>query len=298
MNLDWAVETNRLTKRYGGTMALDGLDLTIPRGSLCGLAGMNGAGKTTTLRLLLGMSRPDSGEARVCGLPIQPESSSVAIRKRATLLPEEKALFPYMKVGQIIRFTRGFYPHWRTDLERKLMGSFELPLEACVTKLSKGKLGQLHLLLSLCRGVELIFLDEPTDGLDPVATEQALAAMVSLVAEGDSTIVFCSHRLNEIEQVADWLSIVDRGRALLSASLDEVKSSTRRVTAVFDGTAETARSALAANRHRVQVEGRTLSWIDTRDWRESVAAAHALGAQSVQAEPVGLRELFLELVKS
>jgi ABC-2 type transport system ATP-binding protein len=259
---------------------------------------MNGAGKTTTLRLLLGMAMPDRGAASVCGLPVQPESSSVQIRARAALLPEQKDLFPYMNAGQVLRYTRGFYPRWRHDLEKRLVEEFGIPLHTCVTRLSKGKLGQLHLVLALCRGVEVVFLDEPTDGLDPVATERALTAMVELVAEGSTTVVFCSHRLNEIEQVSDYLCLIHEGRLLLDGALDELKASTRRIVATFDSGLEQARDALAAGGRRVQMNGRTLTWMEQGDWRAAAAQASSLGAVNVQAEPAGLREIFLDRVRA
>jgi ABC-2 type transport system ATP-binding protein len=295
MNSGYAVTASGLAKSYGTVEALRGLDLRIPQGSLCGLAGMNGAGKTTTLRVLLGMARPSAGSATVCGVEIGDERRSVAIRRRAALVPEQKDLFPYMSVGQVLTFTRGFYPGWDESLASWFLREFALPLDRCVTKLSRGMLAQLHLLLSFSRGASIVFLDEPTDGLDPVASEIALQAMVSAVARSGVTVVFCTHRLNEIEQVCDHLCLIDAGRTLVDEPLEELQLRTRRLSVVFDGPADPFLERFRDAWPGLRATGRTLSGMVRGDWRGAAELARGLGAASVQTETVTLRELFLEL---
>jgi len=291
-----AIEIQGLARSFGKVEALRGLDLRVPQGSLAGLVGLNGAGKTTTLRILLGQIRPGAGEASVFGLPCAPEPSSVEIRRRTAALPEQKALFPYMTVAEVLRFTRGFYPGWRDDRAQRLLTDFELDPKRKTCTLSKGQLTKLHLVLCLSRGAELMLLDEPTDGLDPVATEIALQAMVSLVAETGATILLCSHRLNEVEQIADHLCLIHQGRALLDESLDGLKARARRYLFVFDDAAEKAEPALVRF-GRLRREGRALSLVAFRDGHALEAEARALGAVSVETAPLTLRELFLEMVK-
>jgi ABC-2 type transport system ATP-binding protein len=291
------IHTQALCKNYGPTEALRGLDLSVPRGSLCAFLGRNGAGKTTTLKLLMGLARPTAGHAEVFGLPCGSTFSSLEIRTRAAFITEGKSLFPYMTVDQVIAFTRGFFPHWRADLEQHYRRLFELPADRNVRVLSKGMLSKLHLLLALCRNAELLILDEPTEGLDPVVTEQVLQALVSFVAAGEGTVFFSSHRLPEIEQICDRICLIHEGRLLFQESLDDLKEHCRRVHLVFNDDADAPANALATA-GIVRRDGRTLSVLARRGAADIVRQARALGATSIDVQPVSLKELFLEMVGS
>src|SRR6202046_3611019 len=122
------IETNQLTKSFKGKQALSGLDLSVPAGSIFGFLGRNGAGKTTTIKTLMGLLRADSGTAQVFGIPVADADRSIAIRRRIGFVTEDKELYPYMTVEQIVAFTRSFFPKWRDDLERRYVKQFELPL--------------------------------------------------------------------------------------------------------------------------------------------------------------------------
>jgi ABC-2 type transport system ATP-binding protein len=189
------IETSGLRKRYDGADALAGLDLRVPRGSIYGFLGRNGAGKTTTVKVLMGMTRPTSGTARVFGLACDVDSASVDIRRRVGFVNDEKDLYDAMTVDGMIRFTAQFYPRWRRDLEAQYLRRFDLPPGRQVKALSRGMRTKLALLLSLCRGAELLILDEPTSGLDPAITEEVLQAIVRHVAGEEMTVFFSSHRL-------------------------------------------------------------------------------------------------------
>src|SRR5262249_13735979 len=183
-----AVETADLCKAYGAIEAVRGLSLQVPAGSICGFLGRNGAGKTTTIKLLLGMARPTSGVARVFGLPAADPQSSVAIRRRTGFVSDDKDLYDYMTVAQMIRFTAPFFPQWRVDLETRYLHGFELPPDRKVKMLSRGMRAKLALLLALCRRADLLVLDEPTSGLDPAAIEEVLQAIVAHVAGEQATV--------------------------------------------------------------------------------------------------------------
>jgi ABC-2 type transport system ATP-binding protein len=174
------IEAIDLRKRYHGIEAVRGLDLRVPPGSICGFLGRNGAGKTTTIKLLLGMAHPTSGEARVVGLDAANPRDSLAIRRRTGFVAEEKDLYGYMDVADIVRFTAAFYPGWRHDLERKYLRSFDLPVDRQVKALSKGMRAKLALLLALCRGAELLILDEPRS-CSPSSCRATGAALESCV---------------------------------------------------------------------------------------------------------------------
>jgi len=291
-----AIEIRGLVKQYGNIRALDGLNLTVPRGALAGFVGLNGAGKTTTLKILLQMACADEGAAHVFGLNTASRIDSLNIRRRTAFVPERKDLFPYMTIGEVIAFTKSFYPKWRSDLEKRYLKDFGLKYEQKIPQLSKGTLSKLHLLLAFSRGAELILLDEPTDGLDPLGVEVFLQALVGLVAEEGVTVFFSSHRLNEMEQVADYLCLIHKGRALLNGQLDDLKTACRRVVLVFGGDSSPLVREFAAT-GPVKQDGRTLTVLANGAVASVVERAKVFGATSVDIQQLSLREMFLELVK-
>lgn len=294
---DLAIETHGLSKRFRKTEAVRGLNLAVPRGSICGFLGRNGAGKTTTLKMLLGMQRPDSGEGRVLGFPIDTSAGSLVIRRRAAFVSEGKDLYPYMTVEQMIRFTRPFFPGWRADLERRYLDLFELPLKVKVPALSKGMRTKLSLLLAMARGSELLLLDEPTEGLDPAMIEDVLQAFAALAASEGVTIFFSSHQIAEVEQIADRVAIIDQGRVVVDDVLDDLKVRYRRVQAVFEGDAPDAVPVLNGVDH-IYRHGRVLSILAHRDIDAVAECARSMSARSVEVHPVTLKEIFLDHVRA
>jgi len=293
---DLVIQTRGLRKSYDGSPALGGIDLAVPRGSICGFLGRNGAGKTTTIKLLLKILRPDAGEICLFGNLIDSESASVAARRRIGFVTEDKQLYPYMTVGQTIRFTRSFFPGWRADLEARYLEIFRLPADKPVPKLSKGMRTQLMLLLALARGAELLILDEPTDGLDPAVTEEVLEALAGLTAAEGTSIFFSSHHLAEVEQIADRVCLIDRGQIVIDGALDDLKTEYRRILLVFAGDAPESVAALTGVDH-VRTRGRTASLLAHGDIDATLDRARLLRPESVEVHPVTLKELFLEHVK-
>jgi len=294
----FVIETSGLRKHYGpgGQIeALRGLDLHVPPGSIHGFLGRNGAGKTTAIKVLLGMARPTSGEARVFGLPAHVQDASVEIRRRTGFVSDDKDLYDYMTVAEMIRFTSPFFPRWRRDLEERYLRKFELPLDRKVKALSRGMRTKLALLLALCRGAELLILDEPTSGLDPAMTEEVLQALVAHVAGEEMTVFFSSHQIAEVEQIADRVTIIDRGRAVVTGALDDLKESFRRVQLVFEGDAPDA-TFHTPGVARVRRKGRVLSVLSSAGAEALVDEARRLNPPSVDVAPVTLKEIFLETV--
>jgi ABC-type branched-subunit amino acid transport system ATPase component len=173
---DFIIETSQLCKSFKDKPALRGLDLRVPAGSIFGFLGRNGAGKTTTIKNLMGLLRADSGGAHVFGNPVADADRSVEVRRRIGFVTEDKELYPYMTVEQIIRFARPFFPKWRDDLEQRYLQMFELPPKRKIPDLSKGMRSKLMLLLAMSRGADLLILDEPTDGLDPPPSKTCCAS--------------------------------------------------------------------------------------------------------------------------
>jgi ABC-2 type transport system ATP-binding protein len=284
-------------KVYDGVEALRGLNLEVPPGSIFGFLGRNGAGKTTTLKVLMGMARPTSGDVRVFDLPAQDRDASVDIRRRSAFVSEEKDLYDYMTVDEMIRFTARFFPRWRTDLEQRYLRIFELPANRKVKALSRGTRTKLALLLALCRGAELLLLDEPTSGLDPAVAEDVLQALVKHVASEEMTVFFSSHQIAEVDQIADHVAIVHRGKVVVSGALDELRENFRRVQLVFDGEAPkfTFRSRGV---ERVERSGRVLTVFTSAGAGPVIDEVRVLNPVAVDVVPVTLKEIFLETVNA
>jgi ABC-2 type transport system ATP-binding protein len=289
------IETADVRKAYGDVQALAGLNLRVPRGSICGLLGRNGAGKTTTIKVLLGMVRPTSGRASIFGLPGADAKSSIEIRRRAAFVSEEKDLYAGVTVGELVRFTAAFYPHWRADRAAGYLAEFELRSDATIKQLSRGTRTKLALLLALSTGAELLILDEPMAGLDPAAIEQVLKIIVTQAARDGTTVLFSSHQLADVEQIADQVAIVDRGRVVVDGALDDLRAAHRRIQLVFDGAAPDVamRTPGIVSRRR---EGRVLSVLARGAEADVVAEARALNPRSIDVLPVTLKEIFLETV--
>ena len=293
----WVIETNDLRKAYGKQRAVDGLTLRVPAGSIYGFLGKNGAGKTTTIELLLNIVKPDSGAASVFGVPITDVGRSTELRQRIGFVGEEKGLYPYMTVDQMIRFTRPFFPQWQRDVERRYLEMFELPLKKKVGDLSKGMASKLMLLLALARNADLLILDEPTDGLDPTVVDDVLRELVARVASQGITIFFSSHQLHEVEQIADHVCIIDRGRAAVSGSLDELKTQYQRIQVVLENELHTPVHWVDGVA-QVRLEGRTMSLLVCRNVEAILAQVRSLPTASTEQYPVSLKEIFMETVRN
>jgi ABC-2 type transport system ATP-binding protein len=290
----WVIETADLRKAYGELAVLTGLNLQVPSGSIFGFLGRNGAGKTTTIKILLGMARPTAGRAHVFTLPADEDGASVEIRRRSGFVSEDKDLYDYMTVEQIVRFTSAFYPRWRRDLEQRYFRSFELPRERKIKSLSRGTRTKLALLLVLCRGAELLVLDEPTSGLDPAITEEVLQALVSHVAREEMTVFFSSHQIAEVDQIADHVAIIDRGRAVVTGALDDLRERYCRIQLVFDGNAPEG-ALQAPGVERVRRSGRVMTVLSSAGAERILEETRVLKPVSVDVIPVTLKEIFLEL---
>ena len=297
------IETAELCKTYGRVRALRGLTLAAHRGRITGFLGRNGAGKTTAIKTFMGMVRPTGGDVRVFGLDAADPRASVEIRRRTGLVGEEKELDGQMRVGQVLAFTRAFYPAWRADLETRYLDRFALPADRRIKALSHGARTKLVLLLALCRGAELLVLDEPTSALDPEAAEVVLQAIVGQVAEDGLSVFFSSHQLSDVEQIADDVVIVDHGRAAAAGPLDELQQSFRRLRLVFEGDAPPA-ALTSPGVLRASVSGRVLE-IVARLYPDAapnddpvLREVRALSPASIDVTAMTLKEIFLETVRT
>jgi len=232
MTTDLAIQTKGLTKMYKDTLAVNGLDLEVNRGSVFGFLGLNGAGKTTTIKMLLNLVYPTSGKATVLGYDIV--TQSLQLRERVGYVGEEPVIYDYMKVSEVIDFCRGLYPHWDMKVAGRYLELFELPVGKKVKTLSKGMKNQLALAVALGSRPELLILDEPVAGLDPVKIRDFYGVILEQVVETGQTVFFSSHNLYEVERVADTVGIIHRGRLVFNRNLDDIKSNLKKIRMVFN----------------------------------------------------------------
>jgi ABC-2 type transport system ATP-binding protein len=225
------INVSELTRCFGARTALASVSLSMPRGAVYGLVGANGAGKTTLIKHILGLLRAESGSVRVFGL--DSVADPVGVLSRIGYLSEENDLPGWMRVDELIRYSRAFYPAWDDAYAEELRQTFALDLTAKVRNLSKGQKARAGLLIALAYRPELLVLDEPSSGLDPIVRRDILGAVIRTIADEGRTVLFSSHLLEEVEQVADHVTMISDGRIALSAPLDVIKESHRCVTVRF-----------------------------------------------------------------
>ena len=221
-----AISITDLHFAYGRQKVLDGVNLDVPEGSVFGFLGRNGAGKTTTIQVLLGLLTPQTGRCSVGGH--DPQADAVAVRRAVGYVAEDQRMYDWMRVEQILKWTSSFYPTWDDAYAQQLLRQFDLPPKGKVKTLSKGQNTRLALLLALAHRPRIVILDDPTLGLDPIARKEFLRNVITLLQSDGATVFFSSHLLYEIEPVADWIAILDRGRIVKAAATDALRDTVRR----------------------------------------------------------------------
>lgn len=220
-NEKYAIELQGVCKSFRRTQVLSNLSLRVERGKTFAFLGRNGAGKTTSIRMLLGLLKCDQGEVRVLGL--DPATDPLKVRARVGYLAEDQQMYGWMRVEEIIRFVAPFYATWDHDLALKYVREFELPLRTKIKHLSKGQNVRLGLLLALAHRPELVILDDPALGLDPVMRRQFNQDLISHLQGEGRTVFYSSHLLYEVEPVADEVAILDGGRLVRQADTETLR---------------------------------------------------------------------------
>jgi ABC-2 type transport system ATP-binding protein len=215
------IEISDLTRRFGAREALSSVTLQIPRGGVYGLVGANGAGKTTLIRHILGLLRSEKGSVHVFGR--DPVADPVGVLSRIGYLSEENDLPGWMRVDELMRYSRAFYRGWDDAYAAELQTMFALDPAAKIKTLSKGQKARAGLVVALAHRPELLVLDEPSSGLDPIVRRDILGAVLRTIAHEGRTVLFSSHLLEEVEQVADHVTMIRRGEIVVSAPLQDIK---------------------------------------------------------------------------
>src|SRR5436309_11298515 len=219
------ITVSEVTRHFGAKTALASVSLSMSRGAVYGLVGANGAGKTTLIKHILGLLRAESGSVRVFGL--DPVADPVAVLSRIGYLSEENDLPGWMRVDELMRYSRAFYPTWGDAYAAELRQAFALDPTANIKNLSKGQKARAGLLIALAHRPELLVLDEPSSGLDPIVRRDILGAVIRTIAHEGRTGLFSSHLLGEVEQVADHVPMINLGRIVLSAPLATIRETHR-----------------------------------------------------------------------
>ena len=228
--MSYAIETTDLCWSAGrGARAfhLDEVNLRVPQGAMYGFLGPNGAGKTTTIRTLVGLLRPATGRVRVLDLDIP--HNVVRALGRVGYVPERPHVYTSLSIGEAMDFHAAFHRRWDTRWASDLLQQFGLDSSRPIKRLSKGETGKLLMLLALAQRPDLLVLDEPTDGLDPVVRRDVMMALIEYVAEHDATVFISSHLVHELERICNWVGVMDRGRLVAELPMDAFKSGIKRL---------------------------------------------------------------------
>jgi ABC-2 type transport system ATP-binding protein len=245
---DSAIELQAVTKSFRRTEVLRGVTFAVERGKTFAFLGRNAAGKTTTIRMLLGLLKRDDGSIRVLGL--DPSREPLELRRRVGYLAEDQTMYGWMKVGEILGFVAPFYPTWDHDLALKYVRDFELPLGTKIKHLSKGQNVRLGLVLALAYRPELVILDDPALGLDPIMRKQFNRDLITHLQGEGRTVFYSSHLLYEVEPVADEVAILDQGRIVRQADTETLRRDVKQL--------QMSREAYAVQRKHLSVlDGRS-----------------------------------------
>lgn len=286
---DPVIDVRGLTRRFGAKAALQDVTIGVPQGKVVGLVGANGAGKTTLIRHVLGLLKPQTGSVRVFGR--DPVADPEGVLVHVGYLSEENDLPGWMRVGELIRYTRAFYPTWDDAYAEELRRNFALDPAARVKNLSKGQRARAGLLTALAHRPRLLILDEPSSGLDPIVRRDILGAVLRTIADEGRTVLFSSHLLDEVERVSDHVAMIDSGRVVFSGPLAGIKESHHRLTLRFPE----PRPIPPALESALAWEGGGRDWTAVCNGHRSdlLAAAAACGAEVVAESAASLDEIFV-----
>ncbi len=289
-----AIELVGLSKRFGRTLAVNNLSLKIPRGSTFGLLGPNGAGKSTTIRMLMGMLFLTSGEARLLGVDVA--ADPVQVKQRVGYVPETHHIYRWMRVGEVLGFCKSCFHSWNDQTCREMLDLFGLDLEKKVKHLSKGMQVKLALLLAVSHEPELLLLDEPLSGLDPIAREEFIDGVLRAICDRGQTVLISSHMLDDVRRLADTVGILYEGQLLLHGNLDALLTSTKRICATLRDGCQPKPTPEGTVWQRIQ--GREWT-ITVRDFSpEKVQQVQAIdGVEQVRVVDLGLEELFKDFIR-
>ena len=284
------IQVNNVVKTFDGSRALDGLTMKVERGSIYGLVGPNGSGKSTILRHITGVYRPDSGSVLVEGKPVYEDPE---VKARIAVIPDELYYFNSASTRDMMRFYRGVYPKFDMERYETLRRAFpEVDEKAPIRRLSKGMQKQSAFWLALCCDPEILVLDEPVDGLDPVMRRQVWSLLMGDVAQRGTTVLVSSHNLRELEDVCDHVGILSHGRVLLERSLTDLQDNVVKLQVAFNQP-ELPQLPKDMNILHIGQLGRVYTLIVRGDPSEIKTRMAAYSPILLEALPLSLEEIFI-----
>ena len=286
------IETNGLTRYFGGTKVVDGISLAVPRGSVFAFLGRNGSGKTTTIRMLLGVLEPTRGSCTVLGHDSR--RLPPAVRARVGYMSESHALYDWMTVRELGEYQSRFYPRWNRKVFEGVVSHFKLDTRVKAGRLSRGERAGLSLAITLAPEPELLILDDPALGLDPVARRSLLESMLYVTRSDDRTILFSSHLLDDVERVADHIAILDRSVLRACCSVETFRSNIRQFVLRYNppaGPPAQIPSLRGLLRTRRSASELRLTMVASTD--ETPEGLQALGPASIEEVPVGFSDAMI-----
>jgi ABC-2 type transport system ATP-binding protein len=290
-----AIETRGLRYRAGRNFELKDIDLNVPAGSIYGFLGPNGAGKTTTIRLLLGMIRRNAGDVTLLGEQV-PHSLANALG-RIGYVPERPHLYNQLTIDEAMAMHASFFDRWDAVWAKRLRNWFELGDDRRISKLSKGETGKLMILLALAQRPELLILDEPTDGLDPMVRRDVLTATLDYVAEAGATVFISSHLIHELERICDWVGVLDHGSLVAETPIQDFKGGTMRLR-VLNPPANVADMPFTLISRTQEPLSRGEVWV-VRGWDDSMRAYFdRIGATLRETNDMDLEDVFVEMLRT
>jgi ABC-2 type transport system ATP-binding protein len=290
-----AIETRGLNYRTSGEFAIDDVSLNVPAGALYGFLGPNGCGKTTTIKLLLGLLRPNSGTITVLGNAI-PDALPAALA-RTGVIPDRPHLHRYLTVAESMELHRAFYPGWDAKWASELLEQLRLRPQQKVSGLSKGETAKLMVLQSLCQKPDLLILDEPMDGLDPVVRRDVLAALLEYVSSHGATVLVSSHLVHELERFCDWIGVMDRGRLVVELPMSEFRNGNKRLRVTAANTLDVVSAPFKVLTQERDC-GSSESWV-VRGWRPEMTSWFAQdGVTLNNVADLDLEDGFVELLRA
>lgn len=291
---DFVIETSRLTKVFaGGVVAVNDLSLRVERGAVYGLMGRNGAGKTTTLRLLMGLLRPTAGQAHLLGGDMATAPRS--IRSRIAYVSQAQQLPGWMTLAELSRYASHFYDQWDEKMASDIARRWELPLNRPVGQLSGGEQRKAAITLALAPQPEILLLDEPAAGLDALARRELVDELISVIGRNAGcTVLFSTHIITDLERIAEFVGIMDRGGLIISTRLDELQASMRRVQIIFPGDGPPADFTLPGSL-RLEISGPVVRAVSRLPDALFLDGLRRLPGVRVHVFPLGLEEIFIEL---
>lgn len=289
-----AIQLRGVTKRFGQQIVLDNVSIEVSPGQVYGLLGPNGAGKSTIIKILVGLMKPNGGDVQVFGMGVLEDHSRV--KERIGYVPELQRIYQWMRVSEVIAFARGLFRDWDDGLCGELLDRYTIPLGKKVRQLSKGMATKLGLLVALCHKPDVLVLDEPMSGLDPVARDEFLDHITSAICSDQLAVLLSSHLLSDVQRVADTVGILRDGRLIVQRSVEELLVTTRRVRVVLqDGSLP-----------RYRPDGIVWERLDRREWLLTVSEfsdekldnlRQRNPVTAIETTGLGLEELYKDFVR-